>query len=84
MNRPFASLLIVTLAFCGCFHSKKTAKPKESPAIATEMEQDFMQRYVEKRTAELVAQGATPMDAHAQAIADFKARYGYTNAARKD
>ncbi len=67
----------------GCMFSKKTAKPKENPAIAAEMEADFMQRWVEKRSAELAAQGLKPDAAHAQAVAEFKVQYSYTTAAQK-
>ncbi len=76
------SLLGLT-ALTGCFFSKKTLKPKENTAIAAEMEADFRQRWVDKRTTELAAQGLKPDAAHAQATDEFKARYSYTTAAQK-
>jgi hypothetical protein len=69
--------------FTGCIFSRKSAKPKENPAIATELEENFKVRWVEKRSADLVTQGQTPEVARMQAEEEFRVRYGYTHAARK-
>jgi hypothetical protein len=42
-----------------------------------------MQRWIEKRTFDLVSQGKSPSAARAQSVAEFKAQYGYTDAARQ-
>lgn len=84
MNRLVPLLLILILAFCpGCLFSKKHPKAKEKSAIAAETEETFKQRFVDKRSGELVAQGLTAEAARGQAIEEFKARYVYTTAAQK-
>jgi hypothetical protein len=78
MKRPLIFFLIVTsLLSSGCWHRKKNRKPKETTAIATDVEEGFRQRWMEKRTAELVAQGQRVDIARQQAIDEFKARYTY-------
>ena len=80
---PFA-LAAVLLAGTAChmFSSKKNpAAPKESKTVASDVEKDFMHRWIDKRTADLVASGTAPTDARAQAVAEFKANYSYTRAA---
>jgi hypothetical protein len=62
---------------------KSTAAPKMSPNVAADVEKDFMHRWIDKRTAELVAQGNSQDAANAQAVAEFKATYTYTDAARQ-
>jgi hypothetical protein len=79
-------LAAVLLAGSGChlFSKKKApATPKPSPMVATDVEKDFMHRWIEKRTAELVAQGSSPVTAQVQATAEFKSKYNYTDAARQ-
>jgi hypothetical protein len=73
------SLLLPLALLVGCKHNPK--KPKENPAIATEMEESFKQRWVEKRAGELMALGLRPDLARQQAINEFRVRYGYTHAA---
>ena len=77
------SLALVLALSSGCLFSKKSAKPKESTAIASEVEEGFRQRWVEKRAAELVAQGAVTDAARTQAIGEFRERFSYTRAAQK-
>ena len=80
------SLAATLLANSGChlFSKKKNpAAPKESPTVATDVEKDFMHRWIEKRTFELVSQGKSAADARTQAVAEFKAQYLYTDAARQ-
>jgi hypothetical protein len=68
---------------CHLFSKKKAPAPKASPNVATDVEKDFMKRWLDKRTFELVSQGKSAAAAHAQALAEFKAAYGYTDAARQ-
>jgi len=80
------TLAAVLLACSGChmFSKKKPpATPKLNPNVATDVEKDFMKRWIEKRTADLVAQGNSPVASRAQAEAEFKATYNYTDAARQ-
>jgi hypothetical protein len=77
-------LSCLAIAMCsGCFHSKKDAKPKESTAIASEVEAGFKQRFMDKRVGELTAQGLAPEAARAQANGEFRDKYGATSAAQK-
>jgi 1,2-phenylacetyl-CoA epoxidase catalytic subunit len=62
---------------------KKSAKTKDESAISVETEDSLKQRWLEKRTAELVAQGLTAEAAKAQALDEFKAKYSFTAAAKK-
>lgn len=84
-------LVLITLAAavlsnsaCHMFSSKKNpAAPKESKTVASDTEKDFMRRWLDKRTGELVAQGTPAAAAHDQAVAEFKATYPYTSVAGK-
>ncbi len=82
---PIALAAAVLLSpACHMFSSKKNpAAPKESKTVATDTEKDFMRRWLDKRTGELVAQGGTPAAAHAQAVAEFKATYTYMKLAKQ-
>jgi hypothetical protein len=71
--------VLLTGSACHMFSSKKNpAAPKESKTVAVDVEKDFMHRWIEKRTADLVAAGKTPADAHDQAVAEYKVTYAYT------
>lgn len=84
MNRLILALISATvLLSSGCLFSKKTKKPKENPAIAADTDENFRQRFLDKRVAELTAAGQSADAARAQAAEEFKARYGYTSAAKK-
>ena len=85
MKRHFIAglSLLAIMLFTGCFFFKKSGKPKESPAMASEMEEAFKTRWVDKRSAELIAQGQTADGAHTQATEEFRVRYGFTKAAQK-
>ncbi len=84
-------LVPVALAFAlltnlGCHmfsKSKNPAAPKESGTVAADDERDFMNRWLDKRTADLVAAGTPAAAARAQAVAEFKARYPYLNVAKQ-
>ena len=67
---------------CGMF-SKKTGRVKENPAIASEVEETFRRRWMDKRVAELTAQGMTPDTARTQADTEFRERYGFDRREKK-
>jgi hypothetical protein len=77
--------LLMGSAGCHLFSKKKKAPapPPDSPYVATDVEKDFMRRWVDKCTSDLVAQGAPASTARAQAEAEFKSKYSYTDAARQ-
>ena len=76
-------LCLAVLLTSGCLFSKKTAQPKENPSIPGSVEGALKDRWIEKRAAELTAQGKTPTDAREQATNEFRERYSYTGAADK-
>jgi len=76
---PSCLAAVVALS-AGCMHSKK---PKENTSITGETEDTLKQRWIDKRTTELVAQGVTAEAARAQATTEFKAKYSFTGAAQK-
>jgi hypothetical protein len=65
---------------CGMFSHKR---PKESSAIAADTEESLHKRYVEKRVAELTAQGKTPDVARSDAEAEFRERYAFALPTKK-
>lgn len=84
MNRVIFTLLSATvLLSSGCLFSKKTKKPKENTAIAADTDENFRQRFLDRRVADLTATGMSADAARAQAAEEFKTRYGYTSAAKK-
>lgn len=80
---PLLCLATVTLLTGGCLFSKKSSSPKENPAIAGSVEETFKVRWVEKRSAELVAQGKAAEVARAQAVAEFQEKFAFTGSAAK-
>jgi ribosomal protein S11 len=80
------TLAAAMLASSGChlFSKKRNpSAPRESPTVATDVEKDFMKRWIDKRTAEIVAKGTAPDAARDQAVAEFKVKYSYTEAAQQ-
>jgi hypothetical protein len=77
---PFSlAALVLTASGCHIFPwKKKPAEPKPSLSLATDVEKDFMHRWIEKRTAELVSLGHGPLEAHDMAVAEYKKTYSYT------
>ena len=67
----------VVVADSGCLFHRKNKKPKETNAIAAETEAEFRARFVDKRVAELVAQGKDADSARQQAEAEFRAKYSF-------
>ena len=81
IHRLILALLSMSALFstgCGLF-SKKGSQPKESSAIASDVEATFRRRWVEKRAGELVAQGVEANAAQAQADAEFREKFGFAN-----
>ena len=82
MKRPIIFFLLLPVALvAGCSH--KTKKPKENPALASDVEESFKQRWVEKRANELMALGLRPDLARQQALEEYRVRYQYTHSADK-
>ncbi len=75
--------VVLANSSCHLFSKKKPAAPKESKSVATEVERDFMRRWVDKRAAELVAQGSPSAAAHDQAVAEFKSTFTYIDTTKK-
>ena len=67
----------VVVADSGCLFHRKNKKPKETNAIATETEAEFRARFLDKRVAELTAQGKDAATARQQAEVEFRAKYPY-------
>jgi hypothetical protein len=74
--------VLITTSGCHMFSKKTVAPPKEGPDISNQVEKDFEQRWLDHRTAELVAQGTAPAAAHEQAINEFRDKFSYTKAAQ--
>ena len=85
MIKPFsliAAVVALTLT-TGCLFSKKSGRAKESSAIAAENEETLRKRWVEKRMSELTAQKVTGDAARQQAEAEFKEKFGFSEAKKK-
>jgi len=65
----------------GCLFPKNFAKVKANPHISTELQQQFEQRWEEKRAADLEAQGMNADAAKAQAAQEFSVKYSYAQPA---
>jgi len=87
----FVLASIAVALFAACSHipfiSKKRdeedSKPKASSHLATDVEVEFKQRWVDKRVNELVGQGMSPNSARAQAEGEFRDKYSVTNVAHQ-
>lgn len=67
----------------GCLFKRKNAKPKESSAIATEVETEFRQRWIKQRISELNARGVVGADAEQQAAQEFQQKFAFANPKQK-
>lgn len=85
MTKPLllASLALAVCSATGCSLFRKGDRPKESSAIASENEETFRRRWVDKRAGELAATGIAADAARAQAESEFSARYGFAPKSRK-
>jgi hypothetical protein len=80
------ALALALLANVGCHmfsKSKNPAAPKESGTVAADDERDFMNRWLDKRTADLIASGTPTWSARGQAVAEFKAKYAYLDVSKQ-
>lgn len=78
IKRLLLSLLAITvLLSSGCLFHRKARKPKESSAIATDVEKEFQQRWIAKRVADLSAQGVTGAAAQTQAETEFREKFPF-------
>jgi hypothetical protein len=80
-HRVIFCLIGTTFLFTGCFSFKK--KAPEDKTITTQVEQSFKQRWIERRSSELVGQGRSADEAMSQAVSEFRQRYEFTGAARE-
>ena len=76
-----AALCLLLLNGCLFWNKKPSSKPKESPKVATGVEQDFKQRWVDKRASDLVLTGVSPSAAHDQAVSEFDQKFSETHVA---
>jgi hypothetical protein len=87
MTRPLLPILLGTTVLltggCNLFSRNKEAKPKETNAIASEVEAGFRQRWIDQRSAQLVTQGSTAEAARTQATNEFNERFAFTKDAQK-
>jgi len=82
-SRLFCTAALLVICCGGCNLFKKSKKPKENPAIASEVEGEFRQRWVDRRATELVAKGTDAATARTQADAEFRERYPYVKEPKK-
>jgi hypothetical protein len=79
---PF--LFVAAIAFAGgCSIVRKPAKPTENPSIAGQTEESLKTRWIDRRVAELVAQGTAAEAARAQAAEEFRVKFPYMGTAQK-
>lgn len=80
-------LLAVALGVGACSHipfiGKKKHKSNANPDavsshVARDVEKDFMERWVAKRSGELVAQGLSPDQANSQSASEFHQKFAVT------
>lgn len=85
MNKAlFLTVLVVFAAgSAGCSLFRKSDRAKESSAIARDVEETFRRRWVEKRAAEIVAQGTAVDAARTQAENEFREQYAFAHSAKK-
>jgi hypothetical protein len=85
MNKAlFLTVLVVFAAgSAGCSLFRKGERAKESSSIARDVEETFRKRWVEKRAAEIVAQGVTADTARTQAENEFREQFAFANSAKK-
>lgn len=67
----------------GCLFKRKNAKPKETSAIATEVETEFRTRWIKQRMSELTARGVAGPDAELQAAKEFQEKFAFANPRKK-
>lgn len=86
MKLKLSLLVCLTGILCfgsGCTLFRKSKKPKENPNIASQVESDFRQRWVDHRVAELTAKGIDATTAARQADTEFREKYPYVLTPKK-
>jgi hypothetical protein len=86
MKRLFPAVLAaLVLMGAGCHHFsfKRKPKAKQDPHITRAIEKEFEQRWLAKRTDELVAAGKSADAAHTQALAEFRVKFSFTQPAQQ-
>jgi hypothetical protein len=84
--KPSLLLFLATLILAsstGCNLFRKNKKPKENPAIASEVEETFRKRWLDRRIPELTATGMDAATARSQAETEFHQQYPYIKDAKK-
>jgi len=77
-----AALCLLLLNGCLFWNKKSSSKPtKENPKVATGVEQEFRERWIDKRTSDLVATGLGTTQAHAQAVSEYDQKFSQTHSA---
>jgi lipoprotein NlpI len=71
----FSCVALSLLSGCSVF---KRDKARQETQITAEVQETFRKRWVDKRTADLVAQGTAADAARAQAERDFAATYDFS------
>lgn len=80
-SRCILVCLVILLSFSsGCAGFRKKAEQK---SVTTVVEENFKQRWVEKRSAELAGQGMAQDEASRQALVEFRNKYEFTAAAHQ-
>ncbi|HWL16623.1 MAG TPA: hypothetical protein VNR00_13530 [Opitutus sp.] len=67
--------VLVLMPATGCNLFRKSKKPKENPNIAADVETNFRERWMDRRVAELTAQGVETAAAHEQATIEFREKF---------
>lgn len=85
MTKRLLLSFLAAAALCssGCHFFSKSRKQKENPAIATQVEIEFHQRWIAKRVADLATQGVTGAAAQQQAEQEFEQKFSYAIPAKK-
>jgi hypothetical protein len=73
-----SALALSALLSSGCQFWKKTPKSTENPSIPGSVEDSFKTRWIDKRSAELAAQGKSGDAARSQATAEYAEKFAYT------
>jgi hypothetical protein len=90
MKRPslFVAAAFAVLLSAGCSHipfigKKKAPDPnKIGSHVGTDTEKEYKQRWVERRSSELVSQGLAPDGARTQATVEFNQKFSATHVAQ--
>lgn len=83
ISRLLLSCIVFALPLLsGCLFSKNR-KPKESRAIAGEVEETFKRRWIDQRVTELAAQGLAAEAARTQATQEFETKFEFNRPAKK-